>query len=372
MSIIFCIFAVVFWKSLNTTNMTKSIRHSILLLAAISLFAACEDRAIPSDTLGTDGIQQGVIAYDTIKNMRELMPADTLAEPENPIDTIAVDMAVQYGLDSIPVGETSAQYFYVLGAVKGFSATYDATYGNITPIIVNKLNNRQMICYRMKGLNNQNFTDANQLQIGDIVVVRGQIQNRYGTPQLTQGCYLVTSSNPESGYKPSPRVVLNITFNNNIGAFTVDTKKEASEEVWLHNAPDGSKPGFMKATANINKVNEEAESWLVSPARDLTVCKRGAILTFSHYCLGTSDDVEQLIRVLVRKEGGEWQQLTIPEDMWNNPKLKRFTSVSIDLADYISPATQIAFAYKSTTDNAHTWAVQNVRISEPAEESAEE
>ena len=346
--------------------MTKLIRHTMLLLAASLLVVGCEERAIPSDTMGTDGIKQGVIAYDTIQNMRELIPADTIAEPENPIDTITVDMAVQYGLDSLAVGETSSKYFYVLGSVKGFSATYDASYGNISPIIANKINNRQMICYRMKSFNNSNFTDANQLQIGDVIVVYGQIQNRYGTPQITQGGYLVTSDNPESGYEPAPRVVMNISFNKSIGAFSVDTKKAASQDVWLHVEPIDSKPGYMKATAKINSQNEESESWLISPARDLTVCKRGAIVTFSHYCLGTSDDRDQLIRLLVKKEGGDWQQLTIPEEMWNNPRQSRLISVSIDLSNYISPATQIAFAYKSTLENAHTWAVQNVRISEPA------
>lgn len=347
--------------------MTKLIRHTMLLLAASLLVVGCEERAIPSDTMGTDGIQQGVIAYDTIQNMRELIPADTIAEPENPIDTITVDMAVQYGLDSLAVGETSSKYFYVLGSVKGFSATYDASYGNISPIIANKINNRQMICYRMKSFNNSNFTDANQLQIGDVIVVYGQIQNRYGTPQITQGGYLVTSDNPESGYKPAPRVVMNITFNNNIGAFSIDTKKAASEDVWQHIAPTADKPGYMNATAKINSQNEESESWLISPARDLTVCKKGAILSFNHYCFGTSDDRDQLIRLFIKKEGSSyWQQLAIPEEMWNNPKQKRLTNVSLDISEFISPATQIAFAYRSTTENAHTWAVQNVRISEPA------
>ena len=57
--------------------MTKSLRHAIILLAAISLVVACEDNAIPSDRLGTDGIEQGKIKYDTIQNMREAT-ADTI------------------------------------------------------------------------------------------------------------------------------------------------------------------------------------------------------------------------------------------------------------------------------------------------------
>ena len=79
-----------------------------------------------------------------------------------------------------------------------FYQTLDVNYGNVSPIITNKISNRQMICYRLKSFNNAKFTSESQLQVGDIVVVYGKIQNRYGVPQLTQGCYLVTSDNPEA------------------------------------------------------------------------------------------------------------------------------------------------------------------------------
>lgn len=167
--------------------MTKLFRHTILLIAAISLFAACDDNAIPSDQMGINGITQGRVEYDTIRNLREASA-----------DTIDVAAAVQYGLDSLKPGETSTKYFYVLGMVKGFYQTLDVNYGNASPIITNKISNRQMICYRLKSFNNAKFTSESQLQVGDIVVAYGKIQNRYGVPQLTQGCYLVTSDNPEA------------------------------------------------------------------------------------------------------------------------------------------------------------------------------
>ena len=204
--------------------MTKSLRHAIILLAAISLVVACEDNAIPSDRLGTDGIEQGKIKYDTIQNMREATA-----------DTIDVAEAVRIGL-TLPSGSTTPKSYYVLGSVKGFNQPFDPSYGNVSPIITNKINNRQMICYRLKSFKNSNFTDANQLQIGDIVVVYGQIQNRYGAPQITQGGYLVTSDNPESGYKAGPRVALNETFDAGIGTFAVVNKQAASADVWRHMA----------------------------------------------------------------------------------------------------------------------------------------
>ena len=166
--------------------MTKLFRHTILLIAAIGLFAACDDNAIPSDKMGINGITQGRVAYDTIRNLREATG-----------DTIDVAEAIRLGLE-LPVGGQSTQNYYVLGSVKGFYQTLDVNYGNVSPIITNKISNRQMICYRLKSFNNAKFTSESQLQVGDIVVVYGQIQNRYGVPQLTQGCYLVISDNPEA------------------------------------------------------------------------------------------------------------------------------------------------------------------------------
>ena len=166
--------------------MTKLFRHTILLIAAIGLFAACDDNAIPSDKMGINGITQGRVAYDTIRNLREATG-----------DTIDVAEAIRLGLE-LPVGGQSTQNYYVLGSVKGFYQTLDVNYGNVSPIITNKISNRQLICYWLKSFNNAKFTSESQLQVGDIVVVYGKIQNRYGVPQLTQGCYLVTSDNPEA------------------------------------------------------------------------------------------------------------------------------------------------------------------------------
>ena len=340
--------------------MTKSLRHALLLLAALTLVVACKDNAIPSDQLGTDGITQGKIAYDTIQGMRELTPG-----PNG--DTIDVAEAVRIGL-TLPSGSTTTKSYYVLGAVKGLNQPFDAGYGNISPIITNKIANRQMICYRLKSFKNTNFTDAGQLVPGDVVVVYGQIQNRYGAPQITQGGYLVTSDNPASGYTPGPVVALNESFDGSIGAFAIVNKKAASADVWQHIAATDDKQGYMSASAKINGSVEEAESWLVSPTMDLAACKKGAILTFSHYYMGNADNRDELLRVLISNDGGNnWQPLSLTDEMWNNGKQKRFVTATLDLTSYASATCQIAFAYKSTTETASTWAVQNVRIGEPEE-----
>jgi hypothetical protein len=341
--------------------MTKLFRHTILAIAAISLLVGCKDNAIPSDTLGTDGITQSRIVYDTIRNMRDLNPG-----PEG--DTIDVEEAVRIGL-AMPSGSTTSESYYVLAAVKGFSQPFDATYGNVSPIITNKIANRQMICYRLLSFKRkgvvQKFTDAEQLQIGDIVVVYGQIQNRYGAPQLTQGCYLVTSDNPLSGYKPAPKVVLSETFDEGMGGFTIDNEIVASDDIWKHVEATGGKQGYM--CANEGKLAEESDSWLISPTMDLTVCKDTTLMTFSHWYQGSADLRDEQLRVMVStNDGATWEPL--PVEGWNNGKLKRFTAATVDLTEHKSATTKVAFVYTSTAESAMTWSIQNIRIGEPADE----
>ena len=335
--------------------MTKLFRHTLLLIAAIGMLAACEERAISSDTLGTEGIEQGRVAYDTIKNMRDLDPG-----PKG--DTIDVAEAIRLGLE-LPSGSTSSKYYYVLGCVKGISTPFDANYGNITPIITNKNNNRQMMCYRLKSFKGANFESADQLEVGDVVVVYGQIQNRYGTPQLTQGCYLVASDNPNSGYIPAPVVLAEESFNDGIGAFAVVNKSGATD-IWKHTPQDEDIKGYMIADANIGGAAVEAESWLVSPNMDLTRCTRGAQITFTHNFRGDESLRPNMLRIMISPDAGSnWQELTC--DDWNDGTNGKWVNALIDLEAYKAPQVQIAFAYKSSATTALKWRVQNVRIGEP-------
>ena len=335
--------------------MTKLLRHTLLLSAAIVMLAACEERAISSDTLGTEGIEQGRIAYDTIKNMRDLDPG-----PKG--DTIDVAEAVRLGLE-LPSGSTSSKYYYVLGCVKGISTPFDASYGNITPIITNKANSRQMLCYRLKGFKGADFTSAEQLLVGDVIVVYGQIQNRNGVPQITQGGYLIMSTNPEAGCIPAPVVQAEESFNEGIGAFAI-VNKSGTADIWKHTPQDDDIMGFMIADANIGGAVVEAESWLVSPNMDLTRCTRGAQITFMHNFRGDASQRAQMLRIMISTDGGSnWKEL--PCSDWNDGTNGKWVNALIDLEDYKAQQVQIAFAYKSSATTALKWRIQNVRVGEP-------
>ena len=342
--------------------MTKTLRHTFLLLAAIALIAACDDRAIPSDTLGTDGITQGKISYDTIAEMRVATG-----------DTLDIAQAIDTCLKTTPSGSTTGKSYYIIGYVKEYynpeKNPFNPDYGNISVTMTNKLNNRTFVCYRMLSFKGKKFDNQEQVKPGDIIVVYGKIQNYNNQPQLAQGGWLITSDNAESGYTPGPRVLVNETFDTSIGSFAIVNKKAASADVWTHVATTGDKQGCMFASATINDKVEEAESWLVSPTIDLTTCKKGAILTFSHNYRGDADQRDELLQVRISKDGGNtWTSLTIADDMWSSGTNARFKAATIDLTEYASTANQVAFAYKSTATTAFQWSVQNVRIGEPEEE----
>lgn len=328
-------------------------RKSVLFLTAffgcLFVFTSCNDNAISADSLTTDHITQGTIHYDTLP-MRGASG-----------DTIDVVEAIRIG-NSLSTGATSSQYYYILGSVSDFYQAYDATYGNISPYLTDRLQSRTLACYRLKSFKNTTFTSADQLAIGDVVVVYGQIQNFRGSAQLAQGCYLVKSDNPNSGYVPDPVVAFSESFNNDFGAFTFRSVLAASSDVWTHVAPTAEgADGYARAYAVIDNETQASEQWLVSPAIDLTQCiSDTVVLSFSHRQKDAIEPAAELT-IEVSTDGTNWTELTIPEQMWN-VTATRWTTATIDISSFVSTTTQIAFRYTSTADNAARWDIKNVMV----------
>ena len=87
---------------------------------------------------------------------------------------------------------TSAEAYKVVGVVTSVDVV-DPSYGNATFNIADGMS--YATCYRLKGKNNTKFTNANQVQVGDTVVVNAKIQNYNGVCEPTQG-YVESSTNP--------------------------------------------------------------------------------------------------------------------------------------------------------------------------------
>ena len=117
----------------------------------------------------------------------------------------------------------------------------------------------------------------------------------------------------------------------------------------------------MKASAYVNKTNYAAESWLVSPAVDLTQATT-ATLTFTHIINFGKDLMSTNQTLWVSEANTEnWEQVTIPTypdgNSWNEAE-----SGDIDLSKYAGKTIKLGFKYVSTTSSAATWEVYNVKV----------
>ena len=118
----------------------------------------------------------------------------------------------------------------------------------------------------------------------------------------------------------------------------------------------------MQASAFVNGANQNSESRLVSPALDLTN-RQNIILTFDHVFrnFGTDTHLNDL-KLEVREQGGNsWEEVAIPNYSTGEDNVF-IPSGEIDLSNYSGKTIQFAFHYKSSTENALRWQIQNVKV----------
>lgn len=169
----------------------------------------------------------------------------------------------------------------------------------------------------------------------------------------------------ENGQTGGETVVLDESFADGQGDFTIEdkTKPEELSYVWNYSSGTSSSGDFhyMKASAYVNKTNYAAESWLVSPAVDLTQATT-ATLTFTHIINFGKDLMSTNQTLWVSEANTEnWEQVTIPTypdgNSWNEAE-----SGDIDLSKYAGKTIKLGFKYVSTTSSAATWEVYNVKV----------
>lgn len=173
-------------------------------------------------------------------------------------------------------------------------------------------------------------------------------------------CYAPLTITQEGAPEDTGDIIYSNTFLSGLGDFTIENKNKPSavDAVWKHNELYG-----MVATAYVNEVNYDSESWLVSPVIDLRR-RQSAYLNFEHaanFFSSVSALADQTV-VWAREENGEWAKLSgvrYPDVLsW-----AYVNSSYIDLSAYLGKKMQFAFAYKSTSAKAGTWEVKNVLVS---------
>lgn len=222
-------------------------------------------------------------------------------------------------------------------------------------------------------LNGQSFThtisDASIFEKGTNVSFNANLSINNGKPVVTIGAATIEDWGEklggdinvdfDGGTQPGGEtVVLDESFATGQGAFTIEDKKlpEGGTYVWKHATYKDD--NYMKASAFIESA-KESESWLVSPAIDLSKATT-ATLTFDHTHKFAGTPSEELTLWVTETSAENWQQLTIDKYGTNNDYT--FVTPSIDLSAYAGKTIKFAFKYISTNSAAGTWEIKNVKV----------
>ena len=113
------------------------------------------------------------IVKETVKH------AGTKEDPYSVSDALLVagELAVGGSTDTV----------YAIGQIVSIKEL-STSYGNATFNISDGKN--EIIVYRAKFLNNEKFTSEDQIKVGDVVVICGQLTNYNGTLEFNSGCYV--------------------------------------------------------------------------------------------------------------------------------------------------------------------------------------
>ncbi len=166
--------------------MKKIFRNLMALAIAAVAFTACEDVPEPYN----------VFADENSDNNETAIAATGSGTQADPFNVAAVLEYVQ------TLGSTeSAEQVYVKGIVASITEI-GGSFGNATYTISDDgTGNNVFTVYRSKNLGNTNFTSADQLAVGDEVVVVGKVVNYNGkTPEFVQNAsYLYSRNGNTSG-----------------------------------------------------------------------------------------------------------------------------------------------------------------------------
>ena len=158
-----------------------------------------------------------------------------------------------------------------------------------------------------------------------------------------------------------------INFCETQGTWTIEDKTlpEALTYVWTQTANYG-----MKASAYVNQCYA-TESWLISPVFDLTK-ETVAILNIEH-ALNKGSNAKCAVMAKTT-DSAEWVKLDVPtwpgtageNGVYNGTSWDFVESGDIDLTAFCGKKAQLAFVYGSAEDDAPTWEIKTVVVTNDA------
>lgn len=153
----------------------------------------------------------------------------------------------------------------------------------------------------------------------------------------------------------------------NDGGFTVqDIALTGVSYVWKNNASYG-----WKASAFMNNTNNETESWLLTPAIDLSEAMTPQLSFEEAHKFLNGNPLSEYMMVKVSTdyiddvESCTWETVEVDETQWSDGQSWDFYKVGpYSLSAYVGQVIRIAFVYKSTSSAAPTWEIKNVLVNE--------
>ncbi len=169
----------------------KKIIYSMLMLAAMFTFTACEDVPMPYDMPGT--------ASKTDEPTPLLVGDGTV---ENPY-------SVASALYLIIEGKTTDENVAVEGIISKIDEIDTGTYGNATYYISDDgTTTNQLEVFHGYFLNKAKFKSGTEIKVGDKVIVYGQlVYYNQRTPEFTQGNYIYSLNGQAGGDTPTGETI---------------------------------------------------------------------------------------------------------------------------------------------------------------------
>ena len=151
------------------------------------------------------------------------------------------------------------------------------------------------------------------------------------------------------------------SFQNGLGDFYInDVVGVAGSEIWNAGSYNGTY--YVKATSYINKTNNDAESWLISPYINMEGATNPQ-LTFSHAINGYFSAVENDATVWVKeKDANDWTQIEISYPAKPSTGYSSFLEQAVDLSAYAGKTIQVAFKYVGHSTGSGTWEVAEFNV----------
>ena len=153
----------------------------------------------------------------------------------------------------------------------------------------------------------------------------------------------------------------------NDGGFTVqDIALAGVSYVWKSDATYG-----WKASAYMNSTNYETESWLLTPAIDLSEAMTPQLSFEEAHRYLNGNPISEYMMVKISTdyvdnvETATWETLEVDETQWSDGQSWDFYKVGpYSLSNYVGQVVRVAFIYKSTSSAAPTWEIKNVLVNE--------